>query len=285
MPDALGFALNQILAPRRRFDGFAALARGLGMDAVEIRNDLPGVEIADATPAARVRDEAEAAGVAILSINALQRFNLWDRAREAEAAALAAYARDCGARALVLCPLNARDDRRGEAERRADLELALAALEPVLLDHELTGLVEPLGFEESSLRLKRTALDAVDAVDGGRAFAVLHDTFHHHLAGEAEMFPERTGLVHISGVEEPGLDRAAMRDGHRVLVGGGDRLGNLEQIRALRRGGYAGPLSFEAFARSVQDMGDPAPALRDSMAFIRAGLSEQASEQARAPAA
>ena len=281
MPDALGFALNHIAAPHRRFSEFAALARGLGVDAVEIRNDLPGVEIADATPATRVRAEAEAAGMAILSINALQRFNLWDPAREAEAAALAAYARDCGARALVLCPLNARDDRRGEAERRADLERALAALGPVLRDHGLTGLIEPLGFEESSLRFKRTALDAVDAVDGGRVFALVHDTFHHHLAGEAEMFPERTGLVHISGVEEPGLGRADMRDGHRVLVGRGDRLGNLEQIRALRRGGYAGPLSFEPFARSVQDMGDPAPALRESMAFINAGLFEQA----RAPAA
>ena len=285
MPDALGFALNHIAAPRRRFADFATLARGLGMGAVEVRNDLPGVEIADETPAAQMRAEAEAAGVAILSINALQRFNLWDRAREAEAAALAAYARDCGARALVLCPLNAHDDRRGEAERRADLERALAALKPILLDHGLTGLIEPLGFEESSLRLKRTALDAVDAVDGGRAFAVLHDTFHHHLAGEAEMFPERTGLVHISGVEEPDLARAAMRDGHRVLVGRGDRLGNLEQIRVLVHGGYAGPLSFEPFARSVQDMDDPAPALRESMAFIRTGMSEQASEQTRAPAA
>ena len=285
MPDALGFALNHIAAPHRRFNDFAALARGLGVGAVEMRNDLPGVEIADGTPARQVRAEAEAAGVAILSINALQRFNVWDGAREAEAAALAVYARDCGARALVLCPLNALDDRRGEAERRRNLERALAALMSILLDHGLTGLIEPLGFEESSLRSKRTALDAVDAVDGGRAFAVLHDTFHHHLAGEAEMFPERTGLVHISGVEELGLDRAAMRDGHRVLVGRGDRLGNLEQIRALRRGGYAGPLSFEPFARSVQDMGDVAPALRDSMAFICAGMPEQAAEQARAPAA
>ena len=248
MPDALGFALNQILAPQRRFNDFAALARGLGVDAVEIRNDLPGVEIADGTPAAQIRTEAEAAGVAILSINALQQFNLWKAAREAEA-------------------------------------VALAALGPILRDRGLTGLIEPLGFEESSLRFKRTALDTVDAVGGGRSFALVHDTFHHHLAGEAEMFPERTGLVHVSGVEDQGLDRAAMRDGHRVLVGRGDRLGNLEQIRALRRGGYAGPLSFEPFAPSIQEMGDPAPALRESMAFIRAGLSDQASEQAGAPAA
>ena len=278
MPDALGFALNHIAAPRRRFSAFAALARGLGMDAVEARNDMPGVEIADGSPAARVRDEAEAAGVTVLSINALQRFNLWDGEREAEAVALAGYARDCGARALVLCPLNARDGGRDEAERRAALERALAALMPILLDNGLTGLIEPLGFRESSLRLKRTALDAIDAVGGSRAFTVLHDTFHHDLAGEDEIFPERTGLVHVSGVEEPGLSRAEMRDGHRVLVGPGDRLGNLEQIGALIRGGYAGPLSFEPFAACVQAMDDVAPALRESMAYIRAAV-EPASER------
>ena len=273
MPDALGFALNHVAAPRRGFAALAALARGLGMDAVEIRNDLPGVEIANAAPASRVRAEAEAAGVAILSINALQRFNVWDGTREAEAAALAAYARGCGARALMLCPLNARDDRRGEAERRADGERALAALKPILLDHGLTGLVEPLGFEESSLRLKRAALDAIDAVDGDQAFAVLHDTFHHHLAGETEFFPGRTGLVHISGVEQPGLSRAAMRDRHRVLVGRGDRLGNGGQIGALLRGGYAGPFSFEPFAPAIQAMDDLAPALRESMNHVRAGVA------------
>ena len=248
---------------------------------MEIRNDLPGVEITDGTSAGQVWAEAEAAGVAILSINALQRFNVWDGTCEADAAALAAYARDCGARSLVLCPLNVRDDRRGEAERRTDLERALKALMPILLDHGLTGLVEPLGFEESSLRLKRTALDAIDAVDGGQAFAVLHDTFHHHLAGEDEVFPERTGLVHISGLEEPGLSRAAMRDGHRVLVGRGDRLGNLEQIRALVGGGYAGLLSFEPFARSVQDMDDVAPALRESMARVEAGTVLEAASERR----
>lgn len=266
---ALRFALNHIAAPRLRFARLAALARGLGMAEVEIRNDLPGVEIADGTPAAAVREQAAAAGVGLLSINALQRFDRWDDAREAEARALAAYARDCGARALVLCPTNDRDDPRDETRRRADLERALAGLMPVLSDHGLTGLVEPLGFEECALRRKRAAVDAMDAVGGGAVFALVHDTFHHHLAGEGEMFPQRTGLVHVSGVDSPHLARSEMRDAHRVLVGPGDRLGNVEQIEALLRGGYAGSFSFEPFAESVHALDDPAAALRESMALIR----------------
>ncbi len=270
------FALNHITSPRLRFADFLKLAGQLGVEAVEIRNDLRGVEIEDGTPAAEVRRAAEAAGVAILSINALQRFNEWSTAREREAVALAAYARDCGAEALVLCPVNSREDTRGAMQRVDDLRRSLAALMPILGDHGILGLVEPLGFAESSLRLKRVAVEAIDAVGGGAVFRLVHDTFHHFLAGETELFPERTGLVHISGVEDRSLPHDAIRDAHRVLVGPGDLTENVGQIGALLAGGYRGPFSFEPFAESVQTLRDQAEALRASMAFVRQGLAKAA---------
>jgi len=114
------------------------------------------------------------------------------------------------------------------------------------------------------------AAEAMRAVGGGDTFRLVHDTFHHHLAGESALFPELTGLVHISGVDDPDLATDAMRDADRVLVTERDRLGNLEQIRALRQGGYDGYLSFEPFAAAVQALEDPAPALRASMALVQA---------------
>jgi 2-keto-myo-inositol isomerase len=57
-------------------------------------------------------------------------------------------------------------------------------------------------------------------------FRLVHDTFHF-LAGEAELSPERTGLVHISGVEDRSLPHDEIRDGHRVLVGQGDLMDNV----------------------------------------------------------
>ncbi len=269
----LRFALNHIAAPRLRFPRFLDLARELGVTAVEARNDLPGVEIADGTDSGLVRREAEARGVEILSINALYPFDVWDADRAEAAKRLAAYASACGAQALVLCPFNSTEDRRGEPERARDLRRALGALAPILGDHGVRGLVEPLGFRESALRTKRAALDAVREVGAEDRFALLHDTFHHHLAGEAELFPAETGLVHVSGVTDAGLPVEAMRDEHRVLVDREDRLGNLEQIRALRQGGYAGPFSFEPFARSVHELSDPAGALRESIAFVARGAA------------
>jgi 2-keto-myo-inositol isomerase len=270
------FALNHVASPRLRFADVLRLAVEIGLPAVEIRNDLHGVEIEDGTPATEIRRAAETAGVEILSINALQRFNDWTETREREALRLAAYARDCGAGALVLCPVNAREDTRGAMQRIDDLRRSLAALAPILADHGILGLVEPLGFAESSLRLKRVAVEATDAVDGAAVFRLVHDTFHHFLAGETELFPGRTGLVHISGVEDRGLAHDAIRDAHRVLVGPGDRFDTVGQIRALLAGGYRGPFSFEPFAESVQTLSDQAGALRASMAFIRQGLARAA---------
>ena len=46
---SIRFALNHMTAPSLAIDDFFALARSLGIDAVEIRNDLSGNAILDGT--------------------------------------------------------------------------------------------------------------------------------------------------------------------------------------------------------------------------------------------
>jgi len=261
----LRFALNHMAAPQLGLAEFFSLARSLGISEVEIRNDISGKPILDGTSAPSVKAAATNAGVTIITINALQRFNEWNAAREREAIALADYARDCGAKAIVLVPVND-GSGRGDGERQKNVETALRGLKPILADRGIAGLVEPLGFIVCSLRRKSEAAAAIDAVGGG--FRLVHDTFHHHLAGEPQMFPALTGLVHISGVDDPKIAVADMRDAHRVLVGPKDRLGNVEQLRALRAAGYQGPFSFEPFAEQLRSLAEPARSIRDSMNFI-----------------
>nr|WP_321986820.1 TIM barrel protein [uncultured Lichenicoccus sp.] len=234
------------------------------------RHRLDGLPIADGTQATELREQAAEAGGSILSINAAQRFDQWNRAREAEAVALAAFARDAGVAALVLCPTNSPDDARNAGERHRDLRRALAGLAPVLADHGIIGLVEPLGFAGSALRCKRDALDAIDELGLEGRFALLHDSFHHAISGEQEIFPGRTGLVHVLGVEDPVVVVERMRDAYRVLVGSADRLGNLAQLRALIAGGYAGPISLEVFSSQVHDAEDAPAALERSLGFLSA---------------
>jgi 2-keto-myo-inositol isomerase len=269
----LSYAINHIVAPRRSFADLVALATALGLDAVEVRNDLPGTAILDGIDASEVRNQAEAGGVRILSINALQRFNDWNAEREGEARALARYAQQCGADMLVLCPVNDVSYRLAESERLSGLRDAFQALAPILGDAGVKGLVEPLGFQESSLRLKSEAVEAIEDVGLGERFRIVHDTFHHYLSGEPRPLPDWTGLVHLSGIANQSLPLGALRDSHRGLIDAGDRLGNIAQITALLAGGYDGPFSFEPFAANVHASDDIVGALERSMDWLDAGLA------------
>lgn len=259
------FALNHILAPKLSLEQFFAAARSLGVTEVEIRNDLPDV-VTTLSPA-EVRVAAEKAGVTIISINALYPFNVWSGDLPARAEKLADYAQACGAKALVTCPLN-----EGKPVAFDDLVAALKAMRPILRDRGLSGLVEPLGFPVSSLRTKKEAIAAIEAAGGADTYRLVHDTFHHHLAGETEFFPEWTGLVHISGVADAGVSVADMLDPHRVLVDSSDRLENIPQIRKLLAAGYDGPFSFEPFAAEIHDLPDPIAAARQSMDHVMSAL-------------
>jgi 2-keto-myo-inositol isomerase len=107
-------------------------------------------------------------------------------------------------------------------------------------------------------------------------FKLVHDTFHHAVAGEDAFFPERTGLVHISGVEDPGLALASMRDPHRVLVGPRDRIGNVGQVAQLLAGGYAGYLSFEPFAGIGGSNAEIVANVRKSMDYLSGAAESRA---------
>ena len=264
---AMTFALNHMVAPALDLGAFIATARALGISKIEIRNDLAGNAILDGTTPEKVRALTHEAGIEIISINALQRFNEWTPEREREARDLAHYAAACGARALVLVPVN---DGSGKAdgERQANLRRALEGLKPILEASNIIGLVEPLGFGICSLSSKREAAEAIRDTGGTGRFNLVHDTFHHHLAGEPDLFPDLTGLVHISGVDDPAVSVGDMLDAHRVMVGSGDRLDNIGQIKALLAAGYDGPFSFEPFAAEVHAHKDPAPMIRDSIAYI-----------------
>lgn len=269
------FSLNHACVPGLRIGAFFDIARQLGMPAVEIRNDIDGNAILDGTPPEIIRDAARERGLRIASINALQRFNEWTEIRAGEAAELIAYATACGAESLVLVPTN---DGTGRAngERQANLRIALKQLRPMLKEAGLVGLVEALGFDTSSLRLKSEAVAAIRSLGADGTFKIVHDTFHHHLAGEPDIFPDQTGLVHISGVADRDLGLAEIRDAHRVLIDGHDRLDNIGQINALRAGGYAGLFSFEPFAPEVQAIERPGEAIRHSIDFINSAIARAA---------
>jgi 2-keto-myo-inositol isomerase len=270
---SIKFGFNHMVAPSLRPEDLVDAAVKLQAVAIELRNDVGDNSLGDVETARRVGAKAAGAGIEVVSVNALYPFNVWDDARARQTEALAALAAAAGATGLVMCPLNEGKMLEDTPEKAAALRAALTAIRPILAERGLKGFVEPLGFPVSSLRFKREALEAIDDIGGADVFSLVHDTFHHRGAGESQVFASRTGLVHISGLEDPAISFTDMLDGHRVLVGAKDRLGNIEQLRQLYADGYDGVVSFEPFARQVHDLPDPIAAVRDSMAYLREALT------------
>lgn len=270
----LPITLNHMTAAQADYAEFLSIAHDTGCASVELRNDLSQQLFGGLSPkdAATLADSH---GLVIESIAEVKEFNAWSDTTANAARALARVAVEASAKAINLIP---RNDGLGlgNGERQANLRLALRELKPILEEFGILGLVEPLGFEQCALRRKSEVVDAIEAVGGENCIKLVHDTFHHHLAGEEKIFPEHTAIVHISGVTDVNLAVHEMKDQHRVLVDSQDRLGNVTQIFTLKEAGYNGPISFEAFAPEVHSHKNLRDELSRSIEFVRTELTAMA---------
>jgi len=251
----INFALNHITAPRHSCRVFVDLAAQLGCAGIELRNDLDDKQLTDrpffdGEKPVEIGEYVRSKGIRLLGLSEVYGFNKWSEEMQGKTASLIDQAKQAGAESISLIPSND-GENLADATRLDNLRRALSSILPMLDATNMTALVEPLGFTTSSLRYKREAIEAIFAVKGENHFKLVHDTFHHFLAGEREFFPDQTGIVHISGVADPMVTPEAMRDGHRILVTTEDRLGNIDQIRALRESRYSGSYSYECFAAAV----------------------------------
>ncbi|MDU8912004.1 TIM barrel protein [Aestuariicoccus sp. MJ-SS9] len=267
-------ALNYMTVPGLAYADFLDLAARLGCVGVEVRNDIarPLFDGMDAAGAGRMAADK---GLRLVGLSQVYPFNDWNDDREAAVRALIDTAIEAGAETVSLIPRND-GQALGNGERQANLRVAMKAILPILQETGMTALVEPLGFLRSSLRSKRDLVDTIEAIGGAAHFKLVHDTFHHTLAGGGPIFPEETGIVHISAVTDPDLPVERMEDEHRVLIDENDRLDNVGQIAALLAAGYDGPFSYECFSPETQALADPYTAIRTSFDFISSQLRAHA---------
>jgi len=260
MIQRLKISLNRIIYPKLKLEDFFKFAQDLDLNKIELRNDLPGREIIDGYSHEQLKELSKKYGMEILTINALQKFNLGAILPEAikELKKLINLSLSIGCKAIVLCPNNDINDKRNSEEIFKETVNALQSFGPLFQDSEMQGYLEPLGFEECSLRSIVTAMRAIQESDYP-VYKIVHDTFHHHLGPDTFETIENnydisyTGLVHISGVES-NIPVEEYRDNHRVLVTEQDRLQSKEQIELLLKLGYTGNISFEPFSKKVQEM-------------------------------
>jgi len=267
-------ALNQMTVRRLGYVPFLDLAQKLGCTGVEVRNDLgrplfDGIDPAEAGRMARDR------GLRLLGMSEVYAFNSWSDDIRLKVETIIAAAKASGAETISLIPRND-GTQTGNGERQANLRIALKEILPMLEAADMVGLVEPLGFGRSSLRSKEELVGVIEALDAVGRYKLVHDTFHHTLASGGPFFAAHTGIVHFSGVVDPSLSVDQMEDEHRVLVDEHDRLGNIDQIKALFAAGYDGAISYECFAPEIHEMTVPYFGLKRSFDFIASELQARA---------
>jgi len=134
-------SFNRIICPSLELEDFFKLTAELGLQNVELRNDLPCRGIIDGKAPPEVNDLCRKYNIRILTINALQKFNLAEN-RSKAAAELKdlinlALAIDCPA--IVLCPNNDTKDRRDPETIFKETVAALESFAPLFEENKLQG--------------------------------------------------------------------------------------------------------------------------------------------------
>ena len=248
------FCINRKIAPNLSIERFFNLVTQLGINKVELRNDMKSGRVTDDLTSQEVNALARQSGIEIVTINAVYPFNQLNEAVLQRTRQLLSDAQAVGAASLVLCPLN-----DGTPISAADTIAALKTLGPLFAEFGIQGLVEPLCFPQSSLRSAALAQTLIK--EAGVPFRLLIDTFHHHLYEDAEKAFEQgvdvqqIGLVHLSGVTDP-RPVAQLTDEERIMLSADDRLRSKQQVERLEKMGYTGLYAFEPFSSMMNDWQD-----------------------------
>jgi 2-keto-myo-inositol isomerase len=262
----MDFALNQKTAPKLGFAAFLDLAAELGCVGVEPRNDL-GRPLFDGIEPVRAGEMARQRGLRFIGLSEIYPFNDWNENRRAAVGCLIETARASGAETVSFIPLV--DVREGDgAERARTLRAVLAEILPMLHGTGVVGLVEPIGFSTSSIRFQREATLAIESLGADNRLGIVHDTFQHALASDADIVVRHIRLVHISGIAGGSDILTDSLDAQRILVDERDRIDTSGQVKSLLEAGYAGPFSYECTSPLVQNSSDPKAQIGASITYL-----------------
>ncbi|AJJ11916.1 xylose isomerase-like TIM barrel family protein [Yersinia rohdei] len=270
------FCINRKIAPNLSIERFIQLVKKCGLNKVELRNDMPSGEVTDGLTAAQLNALANEYEIEIVTINALQYFNLPEHGsvllQEAENLLKQAQAINC--HGVILCPNCNASDPRSAGQKEQDTLDALLLLAPLFKKYQITGLVEPLGFEISSLRSHLLTQSIIR--QSATPYKMVLDTFHYYLSDivqaefDAHIDVNTIGLVHLSGVEEARL-KSTLTDEDRIMLSEQDKLQSKQQVENLERLGYQGIYAFEPFSSQLTTWSeaDIEREIRHSIAYLQ----------------
>ncbi|CQD41089.1 TIM barrel protein [Yersinia mollaretii] len=270
------FCINRKIAPHLSIESFFRLVNKCGLNKVELRNDMPSGKVADELTTAQLNTLADEFEIEIVTINALQSFNLPEHrsALLQKTEEMLKQAQEIHCHGVILCPNCSANDRRSAEQKEQDTLDALLLLAPLFKKYQITGLVEPLGFGISSLRSHLLAQSIIRK--SAAPYKIVLDTFHYYLSDIAQaefdalIEVNTIGLVHLSGVEETRL-KSTLTDEDRIMLSEEDKLNSKQQVNNLERLGYQGIYAFEPFSSQLNTWSeaDIEREIRQSIAYLQ----------------
>ena len=259
-------SINHSICPSLSYENFFKLAKDLEIPNVEIRNDLLNLKF-DLKAINEISDLKEKYKINVISINALQKFNIWNKERKDELLYLCNAAKKINCKGIVLVPLNS-GKYYEEDQRLSLLKNSLNEIDFILSDYAIKGYVEPLGFKSSSLRYKSDVIDLLNTIENQSKFSLVHDTFHHTVADDKSIYVEHTSIVHISGVKNLVEESYNFTDEMRELIDESDRIKNVEQINFFLKNKFNGFFSIEPFSEKIQKSKNHLQLIKETLKFI-----------------
>ncbi|CNE73200.1 TIM barrel protein [Yersinia mollaretii] len=270
------FCINRKIAPHLSIESFFRLVNKCGLNKVELRNDMPSGKVADELTTAQLNTLADEFEIEIVTINALQSFNLPEHrtALLQKTEEMLKQAQEIHCHGVILCPNCSASDRRSAEQKEQDTLDALLLLAPLFKKYQITALVEPLGFGISSLRSHLLAQSIIRK--SAVPYKIVLDTFHYYLSDIAQaefdalIEVNTIGLVHLSGVEETRL-KSTLTDEDRIMLSEKDKLNSKQQVNNLERLGYQGIYAFEPFSSQLNTWSeaDIEREIRQSIAYLQ----------------
>lgn len=260
MLDVSDFCINRCCAGGLSLEDFIKLANDVGVNNIELRTDIhKGSTVLDDMPIDRFNELQRMYNVHVANISA--EFNLDDRSnlneKLIEVTKLAKLGQRIGAKHILFTPIRNADDIRTDAQKFDDLVYNLRIFSDILGSVGVNGLVEPLGFGDSSLRFPWIAQRVLQEADA-KNFKLIADTFHYYKAGitkedfDNKIDVSRVGLIHLSAIPAKKSPEEA-DDADRYFIHGdnNDVMESIKMADWFKNSTYCGLYSFEPCAPEI----------------------------------
>lgn len=256
------FCLNRKAAPGITLDKTLPMVASVGVKNIEVRNDLYGApdnsSILDHFSGEQVKEMLTQNGVGVETINAIGNMDLRSAIDDnlASLKEMLEMAKSFDLKNIIFCPVRSDADTRSPEVRKQEAVLNVKDYSKMLKQYGVNGLIEPLGFLDSTLRFPWEGQAVIDQA-GVDNFKLVADSFHYYLAEVSDQdFADKVdvnyiGLVHLSSVVDD-KPREVLDDQDRYMLDEADIMNSVHIAHNIENAGYKGLYAFEPFSDDLK---------------------------------